>query len=219
MSRAAADSEVAAGERPGPAAPERRGRPRSAAADSAIIEAVLRLIEDGVSIGELSMERIAREAGVGKATVYRRWSGKSALMLDVMRSLDVPSPPLDGTSVRDDLVALLEFLRRRGLAKRSSALLRTVVSHVQAQPELWAEYHETVVRARHEALLGVLRRGVANGEIRTDHDLETIADLFVGPMLARAILHEWKELPESLSADIVDMVLEGVRPGADAAAG
>ncbi|MGW2027331.1 TetR/AcrR family transcriptional regulator [Streptomyces decoyicus] len=219
MSRAAADSEVAAGEQPGPAAPERRGRPRSAAADSAIIEAVLRLIEDGVSIGELSMERIAREAGVGKATVYRRWSGKSALMLDVMRSLDVPSPPLDGTSVRDDLVALLEFLRRRGLAKRSSALLRTVVSHVQAQPELWAEYHETVVRARHEALLQVLRRGVANGEIRTDHDLETIADLFVGPMLARAILHEWKELPESLSADIVDMVLEGVRPAADAAAG
>ncbi|MFC9237643.1 TetR/AcrR family transcriptional regulator [Streptomyces decoyicus] len=219
MSRAAADSEVAAGEQPGPSVPERRGRPRSAAADSAIIEAVLRLIEDGVSIGELSMERIAREAGVGKATVYRRWSGKSALMLDVMRSLDVPSPPLDGTSVRDDLVALLEFLRRRGLAKRSSALLRTVVSHVQAQPELWAEYHETVVRARHEALLAVLRRGVANGEIRTDHDLETIADLFVGPMLARAILHEWKELPESLSADIVDMVLEGVRPGADAAAG
>lgn len=212
MSRAAADSGAAAGERPGPAVPGRRGRPRSAAADSAIIEAVLRLIEDGASITELSMERIAREAGVGKATVYRRWPGKSALMLDVMRSLDVPGPLLDGTSVRDDLVSLLEFLRRRGLARRSSALLRTLVSH--AQPELWAEYHDTVVRARREALLGVLRRGVANGEIRTDRDLETVADLFVGPMLARALLHEWKELPESLPADIVDMVLEGVRPAA-----
>ncbi|MFF8789571.1 TetR/AcrR family transcriptional regulator [Streptomyces sp. NPDC015125] len=211
MSRAAADSGAPAGERPGPAVPGRRGRPRSAAADSAIIEAVLHLIEDGASIGELSMERIAREAGVGKATVYRRWPGKSALMLDVMRSLDVPGPLLDGTSVRDDLVSLLEFLRRRGLAKRSSALLRTLVSHVRAQPELWAEYHDTVVRARREALLGVLRRGVANGEIRTDQDLETIADLFVGPMLARALLHEWKELPENLPADIVDMVLEGVR--------
>lgn len=218
MSRAAEDPEVAAAGA-GPAASGGRGRPRSAAADSAIIEAVLRLIEDGVSIGELSMERIAREAGVGKATVYRRWSGKSALMLDVMRSLDAQSPQLAGDSVRDDLVRLLEFLRRRGLAKRSSALLRTLVSHVQAQPELWAEYHDTVVRARHEALLGVLRRGVANGEIRTDHDLETIADLFVGPMLARAILHEWKELPEGLAEDIVDMVLEGVRPGPRAAAG
>ncbi|MGW1379146.1 TetR/AcrR family transcriptional regulator [Streptomyces sp. NPDC002446] len=219
MSRAADSEATAAGAGPGPRAPGRRGRPRSAAADDAIIEAVLRLIEDGVSIGDLSMERIAREAGVGKATVYRRWPGKSALMLDVMRSLDAQSPQLEGDSVRDDLVRLLEFLRRRGLAKRSSALMRTVVSHVQAQPELWAEYHDTVVRARHEALLGVLRRGVANGEIRTDRDLETIADLFVGPMLARAILHEWKELPEGLAEDIVDMVLEGVRPAPRAAAG
>ncbi|MEU9119301.1 TetR/AcrR family transcriptional regulator [Streptomyces sp. NPDC048506] len=220
MSRAAEHpeaSEVVA--RPGPVTAERRGRPRSAAADSAIIEAVLCLIEDGVSIGELSMERIAREAGVGKATVYRRWSGKNALMLDVMRSLDDQSPQLDGDSVRDDLVSLLEFLRRRGLAKRSSALLRTVVSHVQAQPELWAEYHDAVVRARHEALLAVLRRGVANGEIRTDRDLETIADLFVGPMLAHAILHEWREMPEGLAEDIVDTVLEGVRPRPQAAAG
>ncbi|MEV0371578.1 TetR/AcrR family transcriptional regulator [Streptomyces sp. NPDC050636] len=219
MSRAAGEPEAAAagagpGEpgRPGQSAPERRGRPRSAAADTAIIEAVLRMIEDGVSIGELSMERIAREAGVGKATIYRRWPGKSALMLDVMRSLDETSPPLNGASLRDDLISLLEFLRRRGLAKRNSALLRTVVSHVHAQPELWAEYHETVVRARHEALLAVLRRGMADGEIRTDHDVETIADLFVGPMLARVILHEWKELPEGLAEDIVDMVLEGVRP-------
>lgn len=216
MSRGAGETEVGAADvrpaEPGGPAPVRRGRPRSAAVDTAIIEAVLRMIEDGASIGELSMERIAREAGVGKATVYRRWPGKSALMLDVMRSLDEPSPPLNGASLRDDLVSLLEFLRRRGLAKRNSALLRTVVSHVQAQPELWAEYHETVVRARHEALLAVLRRGVADGEIRADRDVETIADLFVGPMLARAILHEWKELPEGLAEDIVDMVLEGVRP-------
>ncbi|MFG2141374.1 TetR/AcrR family transcriptional regulator [Streptomyces sp. NPDC048650] len=220
MSGAAGDSDAtAAGARPDPAPPGRRGRPRSAAADSAIIEAVLHLIEDGAAIGELSMERIARQAGVGKATVYRRWPGKDALMVDVMRSLDSPPPPLGGESVRDDLIVLLEFLRRRGLAKRNSALLRTVVSHVQGHPQLWAEYHETVVRARNEALLRVLRRGVATGEIRGDHDVETLADLFVGPMLARAILHEWKELPEGLARDIVDLVLEGVRPGPGRAAG
>ncbi|MFE3651956.1 TetR/AcrR family transcriptional regulator [Streptomyces sp. NPDC059101] len=216
MSRVAEDRGRTAGARTGGAVPRRRGRPRSAAADSAIVEAVLHLIEDGVPIAELSMERIAREAGVGKATLYRRWSGKSALLLDVMRSLDAPCPPLDGSSVRDDLVRLLEFLRRRGLAKRSSAMLRTVVSHVRTQPELWAEYHETVVRARHEALVAVLRRGVATGEIRADRDLETLADLFVGPMLARALLHEWKQLPEGLAEDIVDTVLEGVRPRPDA---
>ncbi|MFI1256890.1 TetR/AcrR family transcriptional regulator C-terminal ligand-binding domain-containing protein [Streptomyces netropsis] len=198
----------------GGTAAERRGRPRNAAVDTTVIETVLRLLEDGVTIGDLSMERIAREAGVGKATVYRRWAGKEALMLDVMRSLDggaqQPSPA--GESVRDDLVAMLEFLRRRGLAKRSSALLRTVVAQMQAQPQLWKEYHDTVVTARREAMLGVLRRGTLTGEIRADRDLELLADLFVSPMLSRAMLHEWKEMPEGLAEQIVDTVLEGARP-------
>ncbi|MBP2402536.1 Bacterial regulatory proteins, tetR family [Streptomyces netropsis] len=192
---------------------ERRGRPRNAAVDTAVIETVLRLLEEGVTIGDLSMERIAREAGVGKATVYRRWAGKEALMLDVMRSLDnVRQPPAAGESVRDDLVTMLEFMRRRGLAKRSSALLRTVVAQMQAQPKLWKEYHDTVVTARREALLAVLRRGTLTGEIRADRDLDLLADLFVGPMLTRAMLHEWKEMPEGLAEQIVDTVLEGARP-------
>ncbi|MEV4872036.1 TetR/AcrR family transcriptional regulator C-terminal ligand-binding domain-containing protein [Streptomyces syringium] len=192
---------------------ERRGRPRNAAVDTAVIETVLRLLEEGVTIGDLSMERIAREAGVGKATVYRRWAGKEALMLDVMRSLDaVRQPEAAGESVRDDLVAMLEFMRRRGLAKRSSALLRTVVAQMRAQPKLWKEYHDTVVTARREALLAVLRRGTLTGEIRADRDLDLLADLFVGPMLTRAMLHEWKEMPEGLAEQIVDTVLEGARP-------
>ncbi|MBZ4020693.1 TetR family transcriptional regulator [Streptomyces purpurogeneiscleroticus] len=158
------------------------------------------------------MERIAKEAGVGKATVYRRWSGKAGLMLDVMRSLEEENPELPGESVRDDLVLLLEFLRRRGLAKRNSALLRTVITQVKAQPELWREYHDTVVQARRDALLAVLRRGIGSGEIRGDCDIDVLADLFVAPMLSRALLHEWKELPEGLAEQIVDTVLDGVRP-------
>ncbi|GHF32981.1 MULTISPECIES: TetR/AcrR family transcriptional regulator C-terminal ligand-binding domain-containing protein [Streptomyces] len=191
---------------------DRRGRPRSAAVDTTVIETVLRLLEDGTTIGDLSMERVAREAGVGKATLYRRWAGKEELMLDVLRSLDEAQPAIPGRSAREDLVLLLEYLRRRGLAKRSSALLRTVTAQVQAHPRLWKEYHETVVQARREAFFAVLRRGMANGEIRSDLDVELLTDLFVSPMLSRAIMHEWKELPEGLAEQIVDTVLEGVRP-------
>lgn len=194
----------------GPAAG--RGRPRNAAVDTTVIETVLRLLEDGVTISDLSMERLAREAGVGKATLYRRWAGKEELMLDVLRSLDDTGPEPAGRSARDDLVTMLEFLRRRGLAKRSSAVLRTVVTQVQSHPKLWKEYHETVVTARREAVYAVLRRGMADGEIRADLDVELLADLFVAPMLSRAMLHEWKELSEGLAEQIVDAVLEGVRP-------
>lgn len=190
------------------------GRPRSAAADAAIIEAALRLIEEGATIGELSIEGIAREAGVGKATVYRRWSGKDALMIDVMRSLEEPSPRPAGVSVRDDLVTILELMRRRGLAKRNSALLRTVLTQMHANQKLWRTYDKHVIAARREVLREVLRRGVASGEIRDDLDIDLLADLFTGPMLSRTILQEWKALPEGLAESIVDTVLEGVRPRA-----
>jgi AcrR family transcriptional regulator len=104
-----------------------RGRPRSAAADTAIIETVLRLLEEGATIGELTMESIARSADAGKATIYRRRPGKDALLMDVLRTLDEPTPELPGRSVRDDRVLLVEFVRRCGLAKRDSAMLRNVV--------------------------------------------------------------------------------------------
>jgi AcrR family transcriptional regulator len=196
---------------PESSAPKLRGRRRSPAADAAIIEAALRLIEEGATIGELSIERIAREAGVGKATFYRRWSGKDALMIDVMRSLEEPSPRPAGVSVRDDLVTILELMRRRGLAKRNSALMRTVLTQMHANRKLWRAYDDHVIAARREVLYEVLRRGMASGEIRDDLDVELLADLFTGPMLSRTILHERKALPEGLAECIVDTVLEGVR--------
>ncbi|MEE1939910.1 TetR/AcrR family transcriptional regulator [Streptomyces sp. TRM 70361] len=197
-----------------------RGRPRSAAVDRAIVDAVLRLLERGSGVDALSMEGIAREAGVGKATVYRRWPGKDALLLDVMRALDEPLTELPGKSVRDDLVEVLERLRRRGLAKRDSALLRTMMGHFHSHPRLWQAYHDTVVRARHEQLYAVLRRGMERGEIRSDLEVELLGDLFLGPMLARAMLRTGPggkrggkdELPEGLAERIVDGILEGARP-------
>ena len=188
-----------------------RGRPRDAAVGEAIIEAVLRLLEAGAGIDGLSVEGIAREAGVGKATVYRRWSGKDALLLDVLRSIEEENPELSGDSVREDLMVLLERLRRRGLAKRGSALFRTVLGHVRSHPELWQEYERTVIAARRDLLHTVLRRGVERGELRSDLDVQLLGELFIGPMMIRAMLHEWRDLPEGLAEWIVDAVLDGVR--------
>ncbi|MFF7213604.1 TetR/AcrR family transcriptional regulator [Streptomyces sp. NPDC008238] len=200
-----------AGAAPAPALRVPRGRPRNAAADTAIIEAVLSLLEEGATIGELSMERIARAAGVGKATVYRRWAGKNALMLDVMKSVDEQTPRLAGRSVRDDLVTCVEFIRRRALVKRSSALLRNVIAQAQTEPELWAAYHDTVIVARRAQVRDVLQRGVRTGELRDDVDPELLGDLFIGPMLSRSMLRPDATLPEGLSELIVDSVLQGVR--------
>ena len=196
------------------AAPARRGRPRSEAAERAIIEGALRLLEEGTSIDALSVEGVARVAGVGKATVYRRWpGGKDELLLAVVDALEEPPAEPRGDSVRDDLVTLLEWYRRVGMAKRHSAVLRTMTSHVKSHPKLWQQYHDNVIKARRETLHGVLRRGVASGELRGDIDLGLLGELFTGPMLTRTVLHEGKDLPDGLAEQIVDSVLDGVRPG------
>ncbi|MCX4822661.1 TetR/AcrR family transcriptional regulator [Streptomyces sp. NBC_01142] len=190
---------------------QRRGRPRSEAAERSIVAAVVQLLEEGVPIPDLAIERIARTAGVGKATIYRRWEGKEALLLDVVRSMEPVDPPLPGTSVRDDLVAIVESLRQRGLAKRSSALLHNVFAQMQSYPKLWDMYHRTAVLPRRQRMDAVLRRGIDSGEIRSDVDFDLLHDLFVGPMLVRTVLRPEGTPGEGAAERIVDAVLEGVR--------
>ncbi|MFD0746939.1 TetR/AcrR family transcriptional regulator [Phytohabitans flavus] len=82
-------------------APRSPGRPRSTRADEAIMEAVLDLLAEGSTIESLSIEAIAAKAGVGKATIYRRWSGKQALLVDAIRRLKgQPSTPKGSRSAR-----------------------------------------------------------------------------------------------------------------------
>ncbi|WAZ21313.1 TetR/AcrR family transcriptional regulator [Streptomyces cinnabarinus] len=189
-----------------------RGRPRSEAVERAIIEGVMKLLEEGVPLAELSIERIARTAGVGKATIYRRWSGKEELFVDVVRAAEPPDAELPGTSMRDDLVVLLESLRQRGLLSRSSAILHNVHAQMKSSPKVWTAYHTLVVAPRRRLGVEVLRRGQRNGELREDVDVELLNDLFVGPMLLRSVMRPDADLPDGLSEQIVDTLLEGLRP-------
>ncbi|OOQ53013.1 TetR family transcriptional regulator [Streptomyces antibioticus] len=201
------------------AEPPTRGRPRSEAVERAIIEGTMKLLEDGVPLAEISIERIARTAGVGKATIYRRWSGKEELFVDVLRAAEPDDPELPGTSLRDDLVVLLEALRVRGLANRSSAILHNVHAQMKSSPKIWAAYDSSVIAPRRRMGLEVLRRGRENGELRADVDLELVNDIVVGPMLVRSVLRPDADLTDDRLAErIVDTLLEGLRP-ADGTAG
>lgn len=208
-----ADSTAGQRETPARVTPA-RGRPRSEAVEHAIIEGVLALLEDGVPLAELSIERIARTAGVGKATIYRRWSGKEELFVDVVRAAEPSEPGLPGTSLRDDLVVMLEWMRRRGLASRSSAVLHNVYAQMKSSPRIWAAYETSVIEPRRDALFEVLRRAQRRGEVRADIDVRLVNDLLTGPMLLRTVLRPNGDLPEDLAERIVDTVLEGLRPPA-----
>ncbi|MEW1695982.1 MULTISPECIES: TetR/AcrR family transcriptional regulator [unclassified Streptomyces] len=194
------------------AAGARRGRPRSEGVEAAVFDAVVGLLDEGLPLAELSVERIARTAGVGKATLYRRWAGKEELLVDLLRSIEPPDPVLPGTSVRADLVALLESMRERGVAKRNSALLHNVFAQMQLYPKLWDAYHHTVIEPRRRLALDAVRRGMAGGEIRADLDPEFVNDLLTGPLLLRTVIRPGGSLEPGLAERVVDTVLEGLRP-------
>lgn len=194
-----------------------RGRPRDAAVGHKVVETVLRLIADGTTFGDLTMEGIAREAGVGKATVYRRWASKDALLLDAMAAVDSPAlPALPGTSFRDDLVVAVETIRRRGLAKRDSAMLRNMLAQMHGNPELWQAYHDTVIATRRAALATLLEHGIATGAVRPElgRDLELLVDFVAGPLLSRTAFRDSAPLDDGICERLADLLLNGLTPPA-----
>ncbi|MFD4028992.1 TetR/AcrR family transcriptional regulator [Streptomyces sp. NPDC058637] len=190
----------------------RRGRPRSAAAERAILDAVVELLESGEPLAGLSIERIARTAGVGKATIYRRWSGKEELFVDVLRDIEPADPTVSGTAGLADLRLLLESVRTRGLAQRSSVLLHNVFAQMKSHPKLWAEYQGTVIAPRRVAMLAAVRRAVEAGELRDDLDVELMDDMFLGPMLVRTVHRPESALPDDLVDRVIRVLLQGLAP-------
>ncbi|MCE5289013.1 MAG: TetR/AcrR family transcriptional regulator [Nocardiaceae bacterium] len=181
------------------------GRPRSAEADEAIISAALELVANR-GIGAVSIEAIAAAAGVGKTTIYRRWENKEALIVDALASIQDPPPALAGTSARDDLVLLVDYIRRHNEAL-SSKLMACVVT--EASDELRDVYLKHIVEPRRELMREVLRDGIANGELIPDLDIELTLSLLSGPMLTMVKIWKLQVAPDTAER-IVDAVLNGI---------
>jgi AcrR family transcriptional regulator len=165
--------------------PGRAGRPRSEHAERAIIMAALEEFAESGPDG-LGIEKVAARAGVGKATIYRRWPGKEDLLLDALGALKVTLPKPKGESVRDDLAALLETMRGEAVDPRQVRQFALLLGEGDRYPRLLERYMEAVVEPRREMVRAVLRRGVATGELREGISIELAVDLLTGAALGRA---------------------------------
>jgi AcrR family transcriptional regulator len=168
-----------------PAEPGRRvGRPRSKQAERAIIAAALDEFAEAGPQG-LCIEKVAAKAGVGKATIYRRWPGKEDLMLDAIAAMRAPLPEPKGESVREDLAALLDAIGRESGDPRRARQYALLLGDGAVYPRLLEHYLDTVVEPRREVIRAVLRRGVATGELREETNVEAAVDMLTGAVLAR----------------------------------
>ncbi len=186
----------------------RPGRPRSEQAEQAIIEATLDLFAEQGFEG-VCVEAVAARAGVGKATIYRRWPNKEELLLAALGSMKSPFPEPEGASVRDDLVAMLTVMCEDKADPRKARRYALLLGEGSKYPRLMARYKETVVKPRHDAIRAVIRRGIETGELRADVDIEIALLTLTGTVLAKE-KSAAGELNAGFAARIVDEVLLGL---------
>jgi len=191
------------------------GRPRSAEADSAILYATLDLlVEDGYRA--LSMESVRQRAGVGKATLYRRYSGKAELVAAAVERL-TPNfgAPDDTGSFRGDFEALLELLQATLYVPRLATFMPRLMAEAVDDETLYAIFSARLVEPRREVMRTLLRRAVTRGEVREDVDLETAVDVLVGPLVYRIIISggHFERLGRQ-PIGVFDAVVDGLAPRA-----
>lgn len=198
---------------PGPAA-RRPGRPRSEQAEAAILDAVLDLFAAEVGYDDMSMETIAASAGVGKATIYRRWANKEALVIDAIRRRMHPVdivPPAPDLPVRESLVYLLDAMREHLQDGQAGGVYSVLIREARANSVLWERYNQEVIEPRRDQFRLVLRRGRDSGVLRADLDVEramimlTSAVLFVTRMCSA----DTPGITAEYTAGLVDDLLRG----------
>ncbi|MEO3871006.1 TetR/AcrR family transcriptional regulator [Nonomuraea sp. B12E4] len=179
-----------------------RGRPRDPETDTAILSAALALfVERGVE--GTSIEQVAKRAGVGKLTVYRRWSTKEDLIAQAIEqwvSAEVtPSaadvyalPPQD--LVEHVLPAAAEMTASPDFRALVARIMGSAVSH----PALMAVYWKHYILPRRELAAAMLRRAQQDGTVAADADLDVLIDMMAGAVTYRVLQPDPPDTAEML---------------------
>jgi AcrR family transcriptional regulator len=195
----------------GDASPRRAiGRPRDERADRAIVAAALELMA-GAGVRELRMDDVADRAGVGKATIYRRYRSKDALVTDAVATLVSEIVIPDSGSTRGDLLELMGQAVELYTGPLAPRLMSSLVEEAFRNPELGTTIREGFLRGRRKALSAVLRRGIERGDLRRDLDLELALDVLGGALFYRLLVTDGP-IDQRLAEGIVELILRGFAP-------
>ena len=191
-----------------PDAARRPGRPRSERAEQAIIEATIEALGE-CGIDGVHCEDVAARAGVGKATLYRRWGGKEDLLIAAFAAMKHPLPEPRGESVREDLITLLTVVAADADDPRFAQQYALLHGAEERYPRLVARYREQVVEPRRELVRSVLRRGIETGELRPGIDVEVAMLMLTGAVMARG-KHDPTPAAPGFVDRAVDELLRGI---------
>ena len=203
--RSSARSETAGVGAPPPRSP---GRARSDASRVAILDATLKLLGT-TPLQQISIESIAREAGVGKATIYRWWNSKAAVVIEAFLHTHLSHTPMPRvSSPREALIRHIHLLidEYNGWSGR---VVAQVLAEGQGDPDVLREFRERFWYGRRALVREVLEDARRLGEIRSDMDAELQMDMLYAPIYFQLLFQEGSFSADSIRAGF-DLALSGL---------
>jgi AcrR family transcriptional regulator len=173
-------------------APAGRGRPRDPAIDSVILTAALELFIDK-GIAGMSIEQIAKRAGVGKPTIYRRWSTKELLVADAIEAhvgtdLQWPTPGEIHAVAPQELVRRnIAAAARTAADPKFRALVAQIYGSAITHPFLMQTYCEHHIQPHRTLVIAMLQRAQQEGAVAGDADLDVLVDMLAGAVTYRVL--------------------------------
>jgi AcrR family transcriptional regulator len=188
---------------------KRRGRQRSEESEEAILSAVIELLREK-PLRDLSIEEIARKAGVGKATIYKWWPSKAYVALDAISKRLKQMVP-----IRDTGFAERDFTEQIGALfaffdSPAGKLMVQFLAEAQIDPEFDCLFRERILKPRRELMGVILDRAVERGEIRVGLDRELVLDIIFGPAFYRKMVRHAPLGREAVVA-MVSTLFRGLR--------
>ncbi len=166
------------------------GRPRCPVTHQSILDAANDLLEE-IGFAAMSIEGIASRAGVGKATIYRRWPNKASVVMDAFLAATAREIPFPNTrSPREDIRRHMRSVVKM-LNSPRGRIIATLIGAVQSDAELAEAFRTRFVAIRRAEANRVLQRAIDSGELSRDTDLEFALDSLYGPLYYRRLIgHE-----------------------------
>jgi AcrR family transcriptional regulator len=179
---------------------------RGVVRETAILRAALELLAES-GYDQLTIDAVAARARCSKATIYRRWPGKAALVITaVRRHAGQPTAAAPDTgSLRSDLQAALQVMRS-SLSGQDTPLILGLLSAMHRDPELADAVTEQVLRAKREVFGAVIARAAARGEVPATTDGALLAEISSAVLFSR-LLVTGEPLDDAFMQHLVDAVL------------
>jgi AcrR family transcriptional regulator len=187
-----------------------RERRRNARAHQAILDATTQLLDD-VGYPALTIEGVAARAEVGKATVYRWWPTKGALVIEALAARLTPEPLADTGDLRHDLHAAIQATVHTFARSPEGAVIPALAADLINHPEMAEQFRAQIIRPRRSAVVEILRRATRRGELPADVDTELLLDVYAGAVFYR-VLVSGEPVTDHLAQQLVGLLLDGTTP-------